>query len=36
MEDASTYIFFDVHSGFGAANEILYTLPEFHKLSDED
>jgi hypothetical protein len=31
MKGASPYSFFDVRSGFRAANEILYTLPEFHK-----
>src|ERR1019366_8226159 len=29
------YSYFDVHSGFRAANEILYTLPKFRKPSDE-
>jgi hypothetical protein len=33
MEDAWR---FDVHSDFRAANQILYTLPEFHKPSDQD
>jgi hypothetical protein len=36
MKGASPYSFFDVQSSFRAANEILYTLPEFHKPSDED
>jgi hypothetical protein len=36
MVEASPYSFFDVRSGFRAANEILYTLPDFHKPSDED
>jgi hypothetical protein len=36
MEGASPYSFFDVHSSFKATNEILYTLPKFHKPSDED
>jgi hypothetical protein len=36
MVEASPYSFFDVHSGLRAANEILYTLPGFHKPSDKD